>query len=218
MKICIHTAIHGGYCQLFEPLEPCKDVDMICHTDTPRPRTSWLPAWDRGDLSLTPRMRAKYHKMHPPVGYDYTIWVDASLRLGNVQRFADYCITAMGDNSLGLFAHPQHKDIYEEAEASLTHHINKYAGLPVREQAEAYREDGLPDNHKLYAGGVIVRRSSDPNLRYFNTRWWIECNVWTPQDQISLPYVLWVFDRTPAVIPGSVYEGLDWIWIKGPDR
>lgn len=220
MRVCVHTAIHGDYCQLLEPREPCKDVEMICHTDTWREHGAWRTAWDRGEASLSPRMQAKYHKMHPPLGYDVTIWVDASLQLGNVRRFVDYCLAALGDNSLAFFRHPQHSSIWEEAEASLTHHRNKYAPYAdlIHDQIEAYREDGFPEKHDLYAGGVIVRRSSDRNLEYFNERWWIECNVWTPQDQLSLPYVLWVFNRTPAIIPGNVYQGLDWAWFRGPDK
>lgn len=217
-RVCVHTAIYGDYVPLREPLEPCKDVSMICHSDTERPRTAWLPAWDLATGVDNARLRAKYHKMHPPVGFDYTIWVDASLQLGNVRRFVDFCLAALGDNSLALFAHPQHSSIREEAEASLTHHVHKYAGMEVREQVEEYHAAGFPEQHQLYAGGIIVRRSSDQSLQWFNTRWWLECVAWTPQDQLSLPYCLWLFDRKPAVIPGNVYQGLDWAWFKGPDR
>lgn len=193
---------------------------MICHSDRLRPKTAWLSAWAKGDVLQAPRMQGKYHKMFPPVGYDYTIWVDASLQLGNVRRFVDFCLTALGDKDIALFRHPQHSSIFEEAEASLSHHEHKYAGLPVREQVASYFQRGLPNDHKLWAGGVIVRRSGVPWVEDVGADWWEECCTWTPQDQLSLPFVLWDNREQDSVatIPGSVYDGVDHHWVKGPDR
>ncbi len=218
-RVAIHSAIYGSYCPLLDPLEWDRSVSLTCHSDQYQSQSRcWKTAYDLGDTELQPRIRAKRHKMFAPVGADVTIWIDASLQLGNARRFVDFCLAALGNEDLALFAHPERTNIREEAEASLTHHVNKYAGLPVREQAEHYHKNGLPEQHQLYAGGVVVRRSSSTRLEKFNRDWWCECQCWTPQDQISLPWVLACNDIVPAIIPGNVYEGTDHKWNRGPDR
>ena len=86
----------------------------------------------------------------------------------------------------------------------------KYAGMSLRAQVDAYLTEGMPDN-MLWAGGVIARRHDDdgvmvhPNI-LLGLKWYHECRRWSPQDQISLPYVLWKLGIEPAIIPGNIYE------------
>ncbi len=217
-RVCIHTAIFGGYTPLREPAEPDPSVSMIVHSDQWLESLTWKCSWVRDVTDSEPRERAKFHKLRPPVGFDYTIWVDSTFQLGNARRFADFCISALGDKDLGLFRHPERTNIYEECEASLTHHVNKYANTRVAEQVAWYRRCGLPDDHGLWAGGIVVRRSPSMRVECFNTRWEHEILTWSQQDQLSLPYVFWLLGWQPATIPGNVYEGTDHKWNRGPDR
>jgi hypothetical protein len=66
----------------------------------------------------------------------------------------------------------------------------KYKDYPMREQVQAYVDDGMPEAWGLFACGVIGWRFTDEAKRFGNL-WLDEVYRWTIQDQISLPYLLW---------------------------
>lgn len=98
MRICIYTAIYGGYDGLRPQPKQSIPTDFVCVTDAhiaaPAP---WKVIRDHRFPSLHPRLRAKWHKTHPHVifgdgrllrpwrwllrRYTYTIWIDGSVQL-----------------------------------------------------------------------------------------------------------------------------------------
>jgi hypothetical protein len=201
----VYTALFGGYDEL--PAQPrVPGVPFVCFTDDRRLRAA---GWDirvRRPRHPHPRMAAKWYKLlaHRALpGVRHAIWIDACVRLC-APRSVDRLLAALGPSGLALCRHPDRDNIYDEAEASLT--LAKYDGLPIREQVEAYGREGLPDSHGLWAGTVLVRDLSRPEIRRLG-RWWMRENLrWTYQDQLSLPYVLWRLDIAPDPLPFPLWD------------
>jgi hypothetical protein len=208
MRICVYTAIFGGYDHLLQPVPQDTGCDFICFTDRKGPARdgAWRVITSNENYRLNPRLRAKYFKIQShevfPGGrlawrydrlglrrrYDVVIWVDGCLRIkdpGFARAFAGH----IRENGLSMFVHPDRDCIYQEV-LELPG-MRKYAGLPVFEQAAAYRAEGFPEKSGLIAGGLIARKTRLPAIAKINEAWWRENLRWTYQDQLSLPVVLW---------------------------
>lgn len=232
-KIAIYTAITGQHTTLKSTIE-IPGVDWVAFLDGPTTVTSLSSSTspDRWRAELLPerfahpRMDAKWARMNPEFllpQYETTIWVDGSIQITN-GHFVEWVMDFVERSSYGfaLFPHPERANIYDECEVSLTH--RKYAGEPMREQVENYRSKGLPDDHGLWATGILGRRKN-PVLASINQQWMNECIRWSWQDQLSLPWVLWKhrawhpLDYKPTALQGNIYDcpffSREW---TGPDR
>jgi Protein of unknown function (DUF616) len=234
MRICVYTAIFGGYDDLHPPVPQSVPTDFLCYTDAPALASPglWRVMHERRVPDLHPRMRAKWLKTHPhvlfpagrpPAGrysaldprrlwrrYDAVIWIDGSIRVTS-ENFARDLAACLGPDGIACFRHPNRDCIYEEAEKSLR--WAKYQGMPIREQAESYRREGFPAHHGLMAGGIIARGTRAPHLAAIDEAWWQENLRWTYQDQLSLPVVLWRQNRTIAWIPGELWRNPWFEWV-----
>src|SRR5262245_55651075 len=136
-----------------------------------------------------PRMEAKRIKLlQVPIAdcYRYVIWIDGSMRVCN-ERFALEATQACGDKPLAVWPHPLRNDAIDEALFSRAMHPDKY-GTIVLEQADHYANDpGLPRPTGLWCGGVVVWNMRHPRTQELADHWWHECQVWSWQDQVSLP-------------------------------
>jgi predicted SAM-dependent methyltransferase len=209
--IYFYTAVYGDHIQLQE--FDTKGVEFRCYTNRKLESKTWKINHQPLDSSWSPRMQAKWWKLFPARAGDISIWIDASIRVTDVHAMIQACKTALKNHDVALFRHPERDNIYDEARAALAM-PNKYANLPLLEQVEAYRAEGLPADAGLWAGGVIARRHPHKN---FEDDWWEENKKWSPQDQLSLPYVLWKNNVVPGVIPGSVYKSAFHTWHPTPD-
>ena len=81
-------------------------------------------------------------------------------------------------------------------EAKACQNMEKYQGADFISLAQRYVKEMGSDN-KLYAGGVIVRKS---NMSAFNENWW-SCMADSIQDQISLPVSLHRCSIVPSRLP-----------------
>ena len=80
----------------------------------------------------------------------------------------------------------------------------KYNGEPLAEQVAHYRSLGFKGG-RLLCGGVIAREHTG-DIRQLEEAWFRECERWTSQDQLSLPYVLQQRGVVPGLIPGDIYS------------
>lgn len=214
MRVCIYTAIYGGYDDLKEVPRQSLDCDCLCFTDEPGLGAN-AHGWQvklmssRLTAGMHPRMQAKYPRIlnqdffaPPPrnlmgrvlqharrlAHYDYTIWIDGGIRILS-PTFAEEMIGHIGKYGWAMFVHPVRDCIYAECEACW--YFPKYADQPLREQVEFYRAQGYPAHNGLMATGLIARDMRDTRLHKINRDWWRENVRWSYQDQLSLPYVLW---------------------------
>lgn len=207
-------------------LRESEQISLVCFTDD---REQVSGGWEtrvREQIFPHPRMSSKWFRMLPHIelsDFDVTIWVDASFQLGNIKEFVNECLVALrSDVTQGygsaLFSNPECKSIFQEAIFSPVMWPEKYKGQPLTEQVAHYREQGLPLQHYMYAGGIHVRDNRVEWVKRLNVLWFAECVRWSYEDQISLPFVLWKLGRSCTVIPGNIYRGNNWLWEKGPDR
>jgi glycosyltransferase involved in cell wall biosynthesis len=209
-----YTAVYSDHIPLLE--FPTKGFEFRCYTDRKIESKTWKII-EAPEEHGSPRMAAKWWKMFPPISDlgDVSIWIDASITVTDVHEMVRVCKAAISEHDVAFFKHPERTNVFDEAIASLQM-PNKYGGLPLIAQVESYREEGLPQDSGLWAGGVIVRRHSLKRIN-FEDDWWEECKKWSYQDQLSLPYVLWKHDVQPGVIPGNVYKTFFHVWTPTAD-
>jgi hypothetical protein len=226
MRVCIYTAAFGGYDALKAAVPQSVPTDFFCFTDGQgiSGAKPWIIRHSAARKNLSPRMRAKWFKLHPHVlfpggalplstawqtaffrwrqRYTHTIWIDASLEVVS-PYFAEAVIAQLGQSGLAVFPHPDRDCIFDEAVAST--HWAKYEGQPLLEQAQAYRAEGYPAHHGLFAAGILVRSTSAAHLPALDDAWWQENLRWSYQDQLSLPVVWWRAGRRFDVIDANLW-------------
>jgi hypothetical protein len=216
--VAILTAIYDSYDEL-KPTLPQRGVtvDWILVTDDEALREEhtargWRVVYEPRP-GVHPNRAAKHPKYEP---WKYTsagssVWVDASFRIVS-ETFAAEAV-ALAD-PIAQFAHPWRDCLYAEAKESAG--LPKYAGEPVLEQAESYRQAGHPEGWGLWATGVIARQHTDP-VREMGVRWLAETYEWSFQDQISQPYALRETGLRPAAFPGT-HLTTPWLAYEGSSR
>ena len=228
-RVCVYTAICGGYDRLKAQPAQSIDCDWLCFTDTP---TEQVSNWRIANISYPPdessssRMRAKHfkvlsHQVFPggwfdiesgvfgSTHYDHIIWIDGSVQILRPD-LVELMLSSIGDAGWAMFSHPQRNCVYAEAEESAP--MVKYRGMKIVEQAAAYRRVGYPVGRGLWSGGLIARRTDAHHLAAINDLWWRENMQWTIQDQISLPVVMWRLGLAVNTVPVPFvndYFGLD---------
>lgn len=91
---------------------------------------------------------------------------------------------------LMAWRHPEQRDCLFQ-EAAYCQDWEKYAGQPIREQTQRYRAAGMPEHHGLFACGTL-RWEHTPAAKAFGEVWLGEQTTGSIQDQISLPFLLWL--------------------------
>jgi hypothetical protein len=204
-RLAVYTAIYGGHDEL-KPQPVIPGVDYVCFTDDPTMRSDQWRVVCHAPRFWHPRLAAKYYKMRPDVvlpDYAMTLWLDAHVRVV-ADDFYDCFVGIVGDAGVVMFANPERRCIYDEA--AYCGHWPKYRDQPIAEQVGHYRGTGYPEDHGLYACGVIARDSRIGAVRRLGRRWLRENVRWTYQDQISLPYVLWKLNLSPAVFRHDLWK------------
>ena len=216
MRVCLYTAIAGGYDDLKAQPEQTIPCDFVCFTDEPPSavvapwRVVPLPRVAGGSANLRAKLpKVRPHEAFAGLGgapYDVTIWIDGSIQILR-PAFAETLVEAARETGIAVLRHSARDCIYDEAVAALdpkTRH--KYVGMPMSEQVERYRVDGYPEHNGLMLGGLVARAMGDPLVRAVGDAWWAEIERWSERDQLSLPYVLWKLGAGVRVVDIDVWD------------
>lgn len=209
-RVVLYSASFGGHDEPPEIWDA--DCDLILFTDNPalRRKTWRIELYDpfepAGFAQTSPRMRAKWFKMSSfwqfDMKYQYSVWIDAAFWVHHGRGFVDHCLNHLHDG-IAFYPHPaEHRSLEREVEYALA--MPKYAGEPLAEQVAHYRSLGF-EGGRLLCGGVIAREHTG-EICQLEEDWLRECQQWTSQDQLSLPYVLHKRGITPGLIPGDIYS------------
>lgn len=201
-SVAVVSSLYGNIDQPMSPAWQDLPADWILVSDRQHDCWPWKVCVEPRP-QLHPRLAAKVAKCRPDrySNADVLIWLDASIKpLG--ADFLNWCLTGLGSGDLAQIPHPNRQALTPEAALSAT--LEKYAGLPVREQVNHYLLDGFIDIG-LWATGLIVYRNG-PWLQRFGDAWLAEQVRWTYQDQLSEPYVLWQQGIRPVDLPGGLLE------------
>lgn len=183
MRPIVYTTIFGNYDS--PKSHPDMDADFICLTDNPDLKSDyWEMEYHPEFEHHHPRIAAKYFKLLCP--YDgVSLFID-----GNIEIVSPNILEELGafmKNGFAMYQHPSGRDcIKSEVRESLL--LEKYKDLPIKEQVDYYFSQGMPERFGLWACGLIMR---DGKHSDFGSKWMLENTLWTYQDQLSLPYVVW---------------------------
>jgi len=184
------TGVFGGH-DFLRPLPALHGFDeAVCVTDDPTLRSE---GWE---FILEPpgadsRRTAKRPKMNPWLytSSDSTVWIDASVQIHD-GRFSSFTREHLTRDDFLVWEHPEERNcLYQEAD--YCQDWPKYAAEPIREQTAAYRSSGMPEGFGLWAAGTVGMNRTDKVVE-FATSWIQQNSVWSYQDQISLPYLVWM--------------------------
>lgn len=216
MKILIYSAEFGDYeTELHQPVEPelRQDVMYSYHRFSER-GTGQKGVWHHRkplQQSLTlvdvPQRRARFHKLdplgllHDEDRYDFTIWVDANMRL-----LVDpiELIQGLGNNDVMAFRHRDRVTIDEEGATVIK--IKQQDSEVIKRQIAFQRQAGYHDYITLPETGLLVRRVNQ-RVRRFNEQWWKQIHAFSVRDQMSFGFAAWKSGVKVGFFPGHVRTG-----------
>ena len=154
-------------------------------------------------LSMHSRLKSKIPKMlewvsHP--NYSHYIWVDSKFTLNN--GIIETLINQLGNAEIGLFNHSHRNSIQSELEFvnNLIEQGNgylksRYLGEKMDEQVSNYLKDTTFIDNKLFAAGCFIYSKKLVENTEYNLlkEWFFHNNIYSIQDQLSLPYLLHKF-------------------------
>lgn len=195
MNVGCYRCVAGNYDRL-EGLNTYGCDSHVLYTDVKK----GLPSkWMVKPLRHPPRLSSghdknRFHKCFPHQimpDVDYSVYMD-----GNIEFSGDlYGLVRVLENtgaSLGVFRHPDNRDIVSESKACLR--LGKFDDYDVRvlnKQLEVYRSSGYDVTSPIGANYLMVRRHDDPDLQSAMSLWWAHIFEYTKRDQMSLMYCLW---------------------------
>lgn len=207
---------HIGYQKMID------GVDYYYFTDgkdNPDPSLGWNLAFLNEDLikSTDPRRAAKVLKVNPFISetitnYKYAIWIDGSMQITS-NTFVSEVLSYLSN---GMVISP-HFDGRKCAYGEATIRPAKYAREPLDEQVAFYKQEGFPENYGLYECGLMARDMTNESVKRVSELWLEQNFIWSYQDQVSLPYVLWKTGFVPDILPQS-FRYMNWITINAHKR
>jgi len=200
VKIAVYTAITASKDSLKKPRD-CSNVDLVLFSDQMRTEPDWdvRPACA---IFADPRRNSRAPKLlaHQYLSdYDYSLWIDGSIRL--LVPVRDLIKKYLDKADIALFPHPWRDCIYEEAAACAR--LDDPAVISA--QVAKYKQDRYPKHNGLNANGVILRRHN-ARTEVLNNAWWSELCRYSLRDQLSFNYVAHKLAVVVALFPGHVYE------------
>lgn len=211
-NIAITTAVTNAYDHMRVNELLRDDIDYYFFTDDASEHLVPQKHWRRVRLETNghPRRDSKPPKLNPHQfdflrEYDYVIWVDGSITIHNFD-FPNELLSHL-NNGMVLSPHfDGRKDAYGEA----TIRPPKYALEPFDEQCAYYRGQGFPTGYGLYECGIIARNMKSEPVELLGKLWMDQIELWSIQDQVSLPYCLWRLEYEPDVLPQS-FRDYGWV-------
>lgn len=165
--------------------------------------------------ALTPRARSKYDRcfawsIYP--GHDVYVHTDSTVTWKSPEHLTDWLKQMNGKLWLG-FKHPQRTDVLEEAKYiemriknRSKYHANRYEGEDLVGQAESYKQAEkrwVTRKMPLMMENTIFAYHAEEPVRWMMREWYLQCMMWSMQDQISLPYVMATHEVQPAYSAGT---------------
>lgn len=211
-EMVVYTAIIGGYDILHAPAVVNPDVQYVCFTDKPLPKT--LP-WEQIIVARTcgnaaregHRLKVLAHKYFPDAGV--TLWIDGSVGL-NIDPMV-LLDQVLQDCDIAVCAHPPRLSrdcIYQEGQVC----VERGLGVPslILKQLAAYREQGYPEHNGL-AGLTLILRRHTKEIRDLCETWWAQIEKHNSRsDQLSFPFVCWLANIKYGYLPLRIQGRLSW--------
>lgn len=221
-KIVVYTALFGNDDRLWTPHPSfVHEATFVIFTEKPREEVgTWVdpkrphikhgtaktsvpqPVWEQRIVKpgYDNRKSARYYKTLIPElfdEYEFSIWVDANVRLAvspieAVERW-------LGNSDIAAIKHLTRSCLYNEAKECIG--VGKGSRAKIAAQTRFYRNEGMPERWGLPSTRCVIRRHNDV-IAQLNESWWREIEKYSVRDQISLPYIAWKLGISWNIIPG----------------
>jgi len=185
MSITVLTSLCGEKDNLVE-LQNKGNAKWVAYLDKPQSSRTWDIKTACNKFTSS-RRNSRIPKLLPHKYSDseYTIWIDANVRLlitpeELVERY-------LKNHDIATFKHPVRNCIYSEAMECAKRKLDNPEA--IIEQARAYEIDHYPKGNGLGECMMIIRRNT-PKVERFNNTWWAEYCRYSVRDQISFMYSL----------------------------
>jgi GT2 family glycosyltransferase/glycosyltransferase involved in cell wall biosynthesis len=204
-KKVVYTAIFGNYDSIKEPEYINKDWDYVCFTNNKNLKSDIFTVkyvdaiFD--NQTKNPRMLKILSHIFL-IGYDYTLWIDGSVKLRGTN--IENLINQHKDSYIALHKHEVRECVYDEAQACIN--AKKDDQNKIEKQITRYKDEGLPLNTPVAETAEILRNQNNKNTKQLNISWWAELNKNSVRDQISFVYVCWKYK-----FKYSIMDGIQWI-------
>jgi hypothetical protein len=189
LRIAVYTSVIGKYDRVHRVPEQFTDeAEFYIFSDVDYSHLGYT--WRKAGMTeRTARRESRLYKISPHKylpEYDYTIYIDGSIKL---LRSPEYLVRRyLTGADIALHNHPWRDCIYKEAKVCIDNEIvGRVKGL---EQIEYMKKDGYPENEGLFENGVIIRANSE-KMRRLSDDWQEIYDKFTARDQLSLAYVMW---------------------------
>ncbi len=204
--IYVYTAILNGFDNLRPPLvEAVPGVRYVCFTNLPNlPRVDpweFRPVYQLAEASRTSRVPKILPHLMLPADAEYSIWHDGNFQLRT--QPAEIVASLLSQHDWAAHQHPARSCIYREADVLLREGIGTRE--LVLDEIERYRLIGYPENHGLWANGLLVRRHSAATIATCE-RWWKLFVTGCERDQLSFPVAREAQGLAVNPIEGHIYE------------
>lgn len=188
LRYVVFTAVIKGYDNLQPPRYRPPNCEFVAFSDQPTHLEGWTVVCINYEHTDPVRM-ARFIKLHPHLyfkDYEYSIWIDGNVGItGDIGRFFERLTP---DLFMSAFAHPQRNCIYDEGVECILRRKDDPSVITL--QLEKYRKADVPEEMGLWETNVIVRRHNDPLCVKLMAAWWLEVEIGSRRDQLSLPVVL----------------------------
>ena len=177
---------------------PPRSKRRVCFADV---RPEMAGGWE---LRIIPRvhgesvMEGKRFKCLPHrrlPNYDYSIWMDANIRMTAPPLFF---LQFLRSADIALMPHPDRRCAYREAKICRDYRLDKLSRIKAQEAR--YRRAGFPERWGLWDCSFIVRRHT-PEVNVLGELWYEEIRKGSARDQISFPFVCWKMGIRVANLP-----------------
>ena len=207
-RICVYTALFGGYDELRPPAYKPPGLDFICFSDRPLA----APGWDVRLVDLpigSPAMKNRRLKILPYEKlseYDFSLYLDSNVvLLGDPSHL--YWRWLRGQPFVA-WRHPQRSSAFDELEVLLASSRADPSG--IIDQYVLFAEQGVPDYLPMIEASFLWRDHRDTQVRMLMERLWDHLTShqsW--RDQPGLAYLMWKTGIRPAVLPDHLGTSRD---------
>ena len=184
MKKAIYSVITGGYDEIIM-IPDCEGWDQIMFTDMD---VHTHPCWEIRNLPKVndPLIQSRDIKIRSHIHlpeYDLVCYIDGNQKL----------LKAPPESPV-WYTHTKRNNIFEEAQQIIRN--GRFPASIVNKQIDYYISKGYNETG-LYLNGFFVRNNKDEKINRLHDVWFIETCRFTPRDQLSLPFAMYLTGIEP---------------------
>ena len=201
MSIGLISGVYGGY-DIPRPLIPDHGFDQaVLVTDQKGLEVEGWEVIYEPLPKYIPRTAARKIKCLPMryLDTDMSVWADGSIQPLNDGLSRDAKDLLSNENELLSFKHPFLNSWYEEAAFCINH--PKYKDQRLKEQVHSYLSYGFPPESNKHFQNNLTFRVHNRRMEVFGEIWWNQIKEWSHQDQVSMPYSIWVMNIQAEYLP-----------------